>query len=342
MNIESPIQMLVHPSRFPECIQADLSRCLRERRVSPKFHYESPEQTLRWLAVHEQCSPARKDPACEGMYRASFDQVAHFWDASVRTVHVIGVGCGGGQKDAALIGSLVGAGRQVVYTPVDISPGMVITSARTAAALFPSQAGGAQGRCAVTAGVVCDFELVSDPASLLQSLTPPEATRLVTFFGVLPNLEPATAWSRLAGWLRPGDGVLLSANLVPGEDYATGMARILPQYDNAPTAEWLTSLMSGFGCAPADGIIRCGIEPVAEQAGPELMRVTADYEFLKARKLNVWQESFSFEPGERIRLFYSCRYTSERTRAWAGAHGFRAVGEFIVPSGEEGIWLCLA
>src|SRR5580692_3187747 len=91
----------IHSSQFPENVRRDLLASLRERRINPKFHYDSLKQTLKWLALHEAHSPARTDRNVLGIYDHAFAATAKA--ISSKRLHVIGLGCGGGQKDARLL-----------------------------------------------------------------------------------------------------------------------------------------------------------------------------------------------------------------------------------------------
>ena len=64
---------------------------------------------------------------------------------------------------------------------------------------------------------------------------------------MIPNFEPQVILPRLAGMIRPEDYLLLSANLAPGADYAAGVQRILPLYDNTLTREWLMTFLLDLG-----------------------------------------------------------------------------------------------
>ena len=63
------------------------------------------------------------------------------------------------------------------------------------------------------------------------------ASRLVTFFGMIPNFEPHQAVSVLNSLIRPGDILIASANLMPAG--ASAAAHVLSQYNNELTREWL-------------------------------------------------------------------------------------------------------
>ena len=128
-------RVAIHSSQFPEAVRADLLESLRSRRINHKFHYDSFKQTRKWLALHEAYSPARTDPDCAAIYQESFAAAAQQLQSS--RVHVIGLGCGGGQKDAALLGLLRQGGREVWYTPVDVSTAMVLVARQAALRVVP-------------------------------------------------------------------------------------------------------------------------------------------------------------------------------------------------------------
>jgi len=104
-----------------------LLESLRTRRVNHKFHYDSVKQTQQWLALHQAYSPSRTDPDCAAAYDRSFTAVASKMGS--RRVHLIGLGCGGGQKDTRLLKLLRDSGRTVFYTPSDVSTAMVLRGA---------------------------------------------------------------------------------------------------------------------------------------------------------------------------------------------------------------------
>src|SRR3954470_9008964 len=90
-------EVFIHASQFPDAVRAELLRSLRTREVNHKFHYESRKQAQKWLALHEAHSPARTDDDCLATYDRAFREVAA--GVSGRNLQVVGLGCGGGQKD---------------------------------------------------------------------------------------------------------------------------------------------------------------------------------------------------------------------------------------------------
>ena len=324
--MSSTVQVSVHHSQFPENVRRDLLESLRTRRINHKFHYDSVKQTQQWLALHQAYSPSRTDPDCAATYDRSFAAAASRLDAP--RVHLIGLGCGGGQKDTRLLKLLHDAGKTVFYTPSDVSTAMVLVAHQAATAVIPTQ------NCFP---LVCDLATADDLPAVLDALPAPDAARLVTFFGMIPNFEPQVILPRLAGLLRPADCLLFSANLAPGADYAAGVQRILPLYDNALTRDWLMTFLLDLGIAAGDGELSFVIED--DEAGSGLKRVAAWFCFGRARKIHVDAHQFEFPAGESIRLFFSYRHTPALVQKLLAGHGLKVLDQWVTQSGEEGVFL---
>ncbi|MHB8521407.1 MAG: L-histidine N(alpha)-methyltransferase [Limisphaerales bacterium] len=322
------VEILIHPSQFPENVRQDLLDSLRARRINHKFHYASVKQAEQWLALHDAHSPARTDPGCVSMYEQGFQETLTHLDAAVG-VHVVGLGCGGGQKDAHLVRLLQQHGKAAHYTPVDVGVPLVLTAWHAALA-----AGAAPGG----RPIVCDLLTAADLGELLDGESSAASPRIVTFFGMIPNFEPQVILPRLASLVRPGSWLLFSANLAPGADYAAGVRAVLPQYDNALTREWLLTFLLDLGVDRADGEARFFIED--DPSARPLKRITCEFGFTRARGIQVSGERFEFRAGETIRLFFSYRYTRDQVRRLLARHGLDVTAEWITPSQEEGVFLC--
>jgi L-histidine Nalpha-methyltransferase len=313
--------IMIHESQFPENVRRDLFTSLRTRKINHKFHYDSVRQTQKWLALHQIYSPSRNDADCEATYdRAFADSVKKI---KSKRVHVIGLGCGGGQKDLRLLKLLKARGGEVFYTPCDVSTAMVLVARRSALAVVP------ENNC---------FPLVCDLASA-DALPKNLATRqplLVTFFGMIPNFEPQLILPKLALLLRPKDFLLFSANLAPGKNYAGGVKKVLPQYDNAPTRDWLMTFLLDLGVGKKDGELKFTIE----SGVGGLKRIIARFQFTRARRIEIEDQRFDFAAGESIRLFFSYRYTPERVQRQLGRNGLKVLDQWITQSEEEGVFLC--
>jgi L-histidine N-alpha-methyltransferase len=324
--MSSLVHVAIHASQFPENVRRDLVESLRTRRVNHKFHYDSVKQTQKWLALHQAYSPSRTDADCAATYDRSFAAVAERIEAG--RVHLIGLGCGGGQKDTRLLKLLRDSGREIFYTPSDVSTAMVLEAWQTATAVVAPE------DCFP---LVCDLASAADLPGTFEALPVANAARLVTFFGMVPNFEQQVILPRLAGLLRPGDYLLFSANLAPGPDYTAGVQRILPLYDNAPTRDWLMTFLLDLGVEAKDGELRFGIEE--DPAGSGLKRVAAYFRFDRAREIRVNAERFLFPAGDSIRLFFSWRHTPALVRTLLGQRGLQVLDEWITKSGEEGVFL---
>ena len=223
--MSSATNVLIHPSQFPEQVRRDLLESLRTRRVNHKFHYDSVKQTQKWLVLHQACSPTRNDADCRAVYEKGFKAATA--QIKSRRVDVIGLGCGGGQKDTRLLKLLKAGGKEVFYTPCDVSTAMVLTARKAALAVLPAE------HCFP---FVCDLATADDLRKIWEgrrcanrtATRVPPISRLVTFFGMIPNFEPQAILPKLASLVGPKDYLLFSANLAPGADYAAGMKRILP------------------------------------------------------------------------------------------------------------------
>ncbi|MDB6057527.1 MAG: hypothetical protein JWO95_1371, partial [Verrucomicrobiales bacterium] len=287
-----------------------------------KFHYDSYKQAEKWLALHEAYSPARnKDVDCLRIYNDAFRAAIN---RTQRNVHVVGLGCGGGQKEAALLKLLNERGSEVAYSPSDVSLALVL-AARTNAFGFVDEP-----KCWP---VVCDLAKTDD---LLQLFGQHEssASRVVTFFGMIPNFEPDAIVPKLRSVLRANDVLLFSANLAPGDDYELGVRQILPQYDNDLTKDWLLTLLLDLGVERTDGDVVFGIEETRYK------RVVANFVFSNAREIRLGTERFVFEAGSRVRLFFSYRYQPKHVVGLLKEQGIEVVEQFVTDSQEEGVFVC--
>jgi uncharacterized SAM-dependent methyltransferase len=320
----SVVTVSIHESQFPENVRRDLLASLRSRAVNHKFHYDSVKQTHKWLALHQQHSPARYDKNCLATYDKSFRAAAK---TRSKNVHLIGLGCGGGQKDTQLLKLLKAAGREIFYTPCDVSAAMVLTAQKTALAVLPEKS---------CFPFVCDLATAKNPGDAFSSHFKPRTSRLITFFGMIPNFEPQDILPKLAAIVRPGDALLFSANLAPGHDYAAGVGKVLPQYDNDLTRDWLMTFLLDLGVEKSDGSLLFEIETM--RSG--LKRIVAHFHFRRARTVKVEGETFHFKKGQKIRLFFSYRYTPPLITKTLARYGLQVSAQWITKSEEEGVFLC--
>jgi uncharacterized SAM-dependent methyltransferase len=314
--------VFIDKSQFPETVEKELIRSLRARALNHKLHYESYKQAAKWLALHDAFSPSRTDPSCATIYSDAFQSVADI--KLPKEAHVIGLGCGGGQKEAALL-QMLAPHRPVSYTAVDASLPLVLT-ARTAALPWLRE-----GQCR---SVVCDLGAVQNLQAVISKSNEP--SRIVTLFGVIPNFVLSTILARVATLLRPDDLLLLSANLADGVDYAKGVAKVLPQYDNELTRDWLATFLLDIGFERDDGEVVFDIETDFHQ----LRRVTAYYRVRQNRGIALYGKQIQFSAGETIRLFFSYRHTLRSMSSALAEQRIELLQHWTNAAGEEGVFLC--
>jgi len=319
-------QVTIDESQFPENVRRDLAQSLRTRRVNHKFHYDSVKQTQKWLRLHQAYSPSRTDEDCAATYDRSFAEVCG--RISAQRVHLIGLGCGGGQKDARLLKLLAGKGVELSYTPSDVSTAMVLVARQAALEVVPAE------QCFP---VVCDLATAEDLAALFEKTSPTDAARLLSFFGMIPNFEPENILPLLASLVREKDFLLFSANLAPGPDYEQGVKRVLPLYDNELTRDWLVSFLINLGVQEESGNIEFTVDTSATHG--DLKRIVAYFRFGKPVTIKLDDEQFEFRRDESIRLFFSYRHTPELVRGLLEPYGFSVLQQWITKSEEEGVFL---
>ncbi len=314
--------MIVHQSQFPHAVQRQLLNGLRLGRVPPKFLYDGDRQTQKWLAVHRAHSPSRTDVGVQSIYDRAFDE--SLGQAADEAVCLVGLGCGGGQKDTRYLGKLKSIHTIVDYVPCDVSQAMTRVAREAAAAELPLER---------IYPLVCDLANAPDLGQVLDTIVSPETKRVFTFFGMIPNLEPDVILPRLADLLLEGDQLLLSVNLAPGDDYKGGVGVVLPQYDNAETRDWLLSFLVGLGVPATEGRLRFGIEEI-----DGLLRIVADFEFSEALELSIGGELCEFAAGRALRLFFSYRHTEQTLALRLAKHSLAIVASQIDSSAEEGVF----
>ena len=311
----------IHESQFPENVRRDLVQSLRTRKINHKFHYDSVKQTQKWLALHQIHSPSRNDENVRAIYEQSFEAAAA--KIKSKNVHVIGLGCGGGQKDTRLLKQLQARGKKMFYTPCDVSAAMVLIARQTALAVLP------EINCFP---FVCDLATTGD----LQEFLVTRHSSLVTFFGMIPNFEPQEILPKLAALVRPKDFLLFSANLAPGKNYAAGVKKVLPQYDNPATRDWLMTFLLDLGVGNRDGKLQFTIEA----GGFGLQRIVARFHFKRDCQVEIAPDKFEFRRGETVRLFFSYRYTPELVAKVLARNKLEVCESWIARSEEEGVFLC--
>jgi hypothetical protein len=301
--------------------------CLFQAEIDHAFHYAGVKQAELWLEVHRLHAPMFANPSFETIYRELFSDLARHWTG--QSLHVIGLGSGGGQKEAWLLEALRREACPLRYTPLDVSPELALLSAEVAAHQVNTE----------ILPVVGDLAMLPEFKTWLDRY-PKEELRLFTAFGLTPNFPPHQLFSGLREALRKQDQLLLSANLAPLTDdddtelaYRAACERIRFQYDNPETRRWLRQILIDWGIAEYLSEPYFGLETLEGVDG-----FFARSHWLKETNF-VWEgQSFQAQPGETLRLFFSLRFTPKRLTQCLSMYGLKLQEGRITSCGQEGVW----
>lgn len=320
------VSVAIHPSLFPEAVHARLRASFQTRHIHGAFHYDTVRRAHRWMQVHAAHSPAvTADDA-----RSIYDQAARESVVGLQPGPwgCIGLGCGSGHKEARVVAAWAARGSSATYLPLDVSVPLVLISRQAALAQVPNL---------TVHPIAADLTDVSDLSVVIDSLLPSGVGRFFTLFGMLPNFEPEFIFGRMASWLRPGDRMLFSANLAPGPELEVGVRQVLPQYDNRETKAWLRTILEDHGIAPDAGTVEFHLESIPDF--PNCARIAADWVVSRDSECVLDGETFRWNRGERVRLFFSCRHTPASVAFGLRHHGLNLSRSWIADSGEEGVFL---
>ena len=161
--------------------------------------------------------------------------------------------------------------------------------------------------------------------------------RLLACFGMLPNFAYRTFLPYVRSLMRPGDMLLLSANLSPGL-YADAVARILPQYDNPFAHAWYTGLLDSLGFTASQ--IQLAVHTQLLRPDGHIWQIRAEATMRQPVQLTLYDEVFPFAAGESLEVFFSTRFTPQVMPAVLAEAGLTLLQTFLFDSQEEAIYLC--
>lgn len=320
--LDTPI-IDIHPSAGEEALSRAAIESLRANRIDPKFLYVTPRQTELWREVFRRHSPVHGNPEFARIYRDAFARVAK--RAPAQDIVVVGLGCGTGLKEARLCAVLKSEGVAPVFAAVDVSRDLVMESVPKVTA-----AGASHRR-----SLVCDLAETA-PLSDWLDRTLDDLPRMITLFGLVPNLAPSLVVRLLQAVLRPGDLMLVSAHLAPvSEDVSLddAMRSVLPQYDNPETLAWLAAGINTWNLQDKVEAPRIGI---GEIEGIPAFVATAKWKV--AAPFEQWEQNFMPNRTEPLSVFHSLRYTPKHFEDTLSAAGLNLKQLALTACRQEGIW----
>ncbi len=320
-------QVFVHPSQFPDQVYQDYLVSFSGKQINHKFHYDSVKQSQKWLKIHQGYSPSRTNQDCVDAYEKCFQKTAETLD-KFSSLQLIGLGSGGGTKDSLLLSHLSNQQRELIYYPLDVSLSLAIISAQKARSYLTELS---------VQPIVCDLLHADDLMLHLQKRNEQEI-KIITFFGMIPNFPPQQIFPILNNFLTEGDLLLLSANLAPGSDYVQGIEKIMPQYDNELTKDWLITVLEDVGVNRENGNIKFGIKD--DPQNPNFKRVNADFELNNNVSFKLDEQLIEWKSGEKIGLFFSYRYTTAKLQEILSSYGINILNYWEATNQEEGVYLC--
>lgn len=324
-GVRPPVSIDIHSDLFPA--EEGLAACLalENGRVLPRLHYQSERQAARWLALYERWSPFVSRPAFRSTFATAFEAVAR--DGRTR-FDLVALGCGGAQKEAALLDRLQVAGWDGPVAVIDASVPLLTDAVLRLRERLPVEQ--VHALAASLPGVRGLHEWLDAKLSA-------KRPRLFTLFSVVPNFVPDEIVPSLAELLRPGDRLLCSVNLAPVERAAVERT-ILPQYDNEETRTWLLAFLEQSGVRGEDGELTFALR---HHAGPPgHWRVEGRWRFFRRAGLEFRQRRFEFSPGDEIGMFLSCRHELTGFKSYLAAAALETAEYWTTPDGEEAVLLC--
>ena len=319
-------KVYVHPSQFPHQVYQDYLDGFALGKIHHKFHYDSVKQSQKWLRLHEAFAPAITSDDCINAYAKCFQKTAEVVE-NFDNLQLIGLGCGGGEKEQYLISHIFNKDKKIIYYPVDVSLSLSLISAHKIRASYPEVA---------VEPIVCDL-LHSD--DLIRNINQSERERkILTFFGMIPNFHPDEIMPILSNFLQEGDILLMGANLSPGNDYLEGIKKIMPQYDNELTKDWLMTVLLDAGINQEDGTIKFTIKD--DPINPDFKRINACFEVEKDVSLKLDDQLIEWQTGEQVQLFFSYRYTTPKIKELLQNYDIKVMDYWEGANQEEGIYFC--
>ena len=380
--------LTLHASETPARRRAALLKALRARRIPGRLLYRSAGQARRWLDYHSAWSPSRTDPSLGALYRRAARETVTEMAAEMAAEMtdgaeggplplLIGLGCGGGVKDAEVLQALAnGAGGGLAYAPVDASPELVLRAAAEAVRRVPGVA---------LHPLVADLSAEPPLSQWFQSWPefqqgpgfqqgagpPPSAMgrrRLFTAYGLLPNMHHRAFPRWLAGLAGPGDRLLISANLFAGAAADASntefsntefsnteisntdvpknlVAGILAQYDNPLARRWYAGCLSELGIPGKAYHFLIESLPLADLPLAGAFQIVVRARLKASVRIQpggpgAGGEEIVYQAGETLAVFHSNRFTAGTVRLLLEQAGLAVTRRWIHPSGEEGIFAC--
>ena len=328
------LSLAFHRSVWPQQLIKGMRDSLKEGCLPGWWLYHGTQQVLRWQEYQAGHAPAAtQEKKLFELYRQASIWIAR--EALDRPVQVVSLGAGDGIKDAMLVDALLaGGGRKpqdIIYTPMDISPSLCVQALHNMHALQPD--------VSLHALVVLLDQNPRLRPWLMQHETSigvlGRAIRIITCFGMFPNMRPQPFAAWLRRLVRYGDFLLVSTNLSPPMEKAVSM--VLPQYDNPLARSWYQSGLESLGVGRQK--IRLDIQPQALNEDDKAWQVQVMLTSMNLKhrlKIEPFASlSMELKLESPLLVFFSNRFEAKTFEALLAQEGFAVSKRWLE---EEACW----
>ncbi len=313
-----PYRIDVHPAAASGAELAEDARaglCAPFKELPPKYFYDERGSELfeRITELPEYYQARSELSVLRG--------IAPMLAAGHEPAELVELGSGASRKAEPLLAAMMDGGADVRYTPFDVCPEVLLSSASRLVLRLPGL------RVHAVAG---DF------ARHLHELPPPpeRGARIVAFLGgTIGNLAPedrAPFLREVADLLRPGDALLL------GTDLAGDPARIVPAYDDAQgvTAEFNRNVLRVLNRElDADFDVGAFSHVARYDPGPPWIEMRLRSLRRQTVTLRGIDLTVEFAEGEEMRTEISCKFTREAVEEMYAQAGLELVEWHTDPRG---------
>ncbi len=328
-STQSPnsLQPLTHRSATPEALQAGVIAGFAKGTLPAYAHYLTSTQATLWHELAKTFhTRASGDVAFDIVFKRLADELTQHGQTHVE---LIALGAANAQKESNLVATLEQKTISTSVTFVDVSSDLIAAADLT----FQNSTPDTEVRTAHVADIAA-VALTDLTESIGRELSP-QATRIVSLFGVLPALESPTAVEFAMGLLRPMDLFVFSTNLLPA---GRSIVEIAEFYDSPLARDWLQQILREVGLEPAvaDWQLTSASGSAAVKA---THTIRAQITTPAGVAVNWADTTAELAPGSTIEVFRSHRHSPESIIQLSNEFGLEMIDWQVSPSGEEGVAL---
>lgn len=293
-------------------IADEFAEAMEARDLPEKFFYWTPASVRAWKDLSET-----SHESVRSTWNALAAKASDLVKAFGGRVPVISFGAGDGSKDRLILKSLLAAGREVKYVPVDSSQTMLEIACA-----------GAEDDDCEALGMKAD---ISSPVHLMLASDVSEAPRLFLLVGnTLAGFDPLDQIKHLAKCMHKGDILILDAR-IHDDDGTVEPTEQQKAFAFAPLAS--------VGLGREDGELKFVENSDDRKAGLFLM--TRRFQAARDLTMVASGREIRIERGERIFLNFRYRFTREALRWIVADHaGLKIVGEIPAADGRFVTIIC--